>query len=50
MHQPHRRTALVGTALATVALTFSSIGVAAQDEMSTGYAELDQAMSAGVGS
>ena len=46
MHQAHRRTALVGTALATVALTFSSVGVVAQDEMSTGYAELDQAMSA----
>jgi alpha-glucoside transport system substrate-binding protein len=46
MHQAHRRTALVGTALATVALTVSSVGVVAQDEMSTGYAELDMAMGA----
>jgi alpha-glucoside transport system substrate-binding protein len=55
MHHAHRRTALAGTALATMALTFSSIGVAAQDAspaasmgademMSTGYPELDMAM------
>ena len=51
MHQTHRRTALAGTALATMALTFSSIGVAAQDDMvvgvptaPTGYTELDQAL------
>ena len=41
MHRT-RKTAVVGAALATTALTFSSIGVAAQD--GSGYAELDQAM------
>jgi len=40
-----RKTAVIGTALATTALTLSSFGVVAQDDMaSTGYAELDQAM------
>jgi alpha-glucoside transport system substrate-binding protein len=45
--------AVIGAAMATTALTFSSLGVAAQDASpspaamaSTGYAELDQAMSA----
>jgi alpha-glucoside transport system substrate-binding protein len=54
MHRTRRWTVLAGTALATLALTFSSIGVAAQDESpaadgaaaATGYAELDQAMGA----
>jgi alpha-glucoside transport system substrate-binding protein len=52
MHHTHRRTALVGTALATMALTFSSVGVVAQDresgvpETPTGYAELDLALGA----
>lgn len=54
MHHTHRRTVLVGTALATMALTFSSIGVVAQDAAvgvpaaPTGYAELDEAL-AGAG-
>jgi alpha-glucoside transport system substrate-binding protein len=39
-----KRWTIAGTALATLALTASSIGVVAQD--STGYAELDQAMGA----
>ncbi len=45
-----KRWTIAGTALATLALTFSSIGVVAQDEMvgvptaPTGYAELDQAL------
>jgi alpha-glucoside transport system substrate-binding protein len=40
-----RTTAVMGAILATTALTFSGIGVAAQDDMeSTGFAELDQAM------
>lgn len=42
----NRKTAVFGATMATAALTFSSLGVAAQDDMSTGYAELDQAMSA----
>ena len=42
MHRT-RRTAVIGAALATTALTFSSIGVAADSHL-TGYAELDQAM------
>jgi alpha-glucoside transport system substrate-binding protein len=41
-----KRWTIAGTALATLALTASSIGVVAQDEASTGFAELDQAMSA----
>ncbi len=54
MHRT-RKTAIMGAALATTAITFSSFGVAAQDASpaasadamaSTGYAELDQAMSA----
>jgi len=54
MHRT-RKTAVIGAALATTAITFSSLGVAAQDASpaasadamaSTGYAELDQAMSA----
>ena len=50
MHHTHRRTILAGTALATMALTGSSIGVAAQDSTigvpttPTGYTELDQAL------
>jgi len=48
MHHTHRRTALAGTALAAMALTFSSIGVAAQTEgvptVPSGYAELDLAL------
>jgi len=43
MHHKHRKTALVGTALATAALTFSAMPVAADGHL-TGYAELDQAM------
>ncbi|MEA2025594.1 MAG: ABC transporter substrate-binding protein [Chloroflexota bacterium] len=43
MHHAHKRIALVGTVLATTALTFSGIGVAADSHL-TGYAELDQAM------
>ncbi len=47
MHRT-RRTAVIGAALATTALTFSSIGVAAQEpgvpDVPTGYAELDQAL------
>ena len=52
MHRT-RKTAIMGAALATTAITFSSFGVAAQDASpaasadamaSTGYAELDQAM------
>ena len=50
MHHTHRRTAIVGTALATLALTFSSIGVVAQTDgvptAPTGYTELDQALGA----
>jgi len=54
MHRT-RKTAVIGAALATTAITLSSFGVAAQDASpaasadamaSTGYAELDQAMSA----
>jgi alpha-glucoside transport system substrate-binding protein len=48
MHHMHKRTAVVGSALATVALTMSGIGVAADNhlvagvpEVPTGYAELD---------
>ncbi len=55
MHQ-NRKTVIAGAALATMALTFSGLGVVAQDAspaasmapagdmMSSGYAELDQAM------
>lgn len=43
MHRTKRWT-IAGTALATMALTFSSVAVVAQEEMSTGYAELDQAL------
>ncbi len=60
MHRT-RKTVIAGTVLATMALTFSSLGVAAQDASaspaadasaspaamaSTGYAELDQALGA----
>jgi alpha-glucoside transport system substrate-binding protein len=48
MHHMHKRTAVVGSALATVALTMSGIGVAADNhlvpgvpEVPTGYTELD---------
>jgi len=50
MHPTRKSTILAGTALATMALTFSSIGVAAQDAVvgvpvaPTGYTELDQAL------
>jgi alpha-glucoside transport system substrate-binding protein len=53
MHRTHKWPILAGTALATMALTFSSIGVVAQDESppaeapaaaATGMAELDSAM------
>jgi alpha-glucoside transport system substrate-binding protein len=51
MQTTHRRTALAGTALATMALTLSGLGVAAQEEATpgvpaapTGYAELDRAL------
>lgn len=49
MHRTRRLT-IAGTALATMALTFSSVGVVAQDmavgvpTVPTGYAELDQAL------
>ena len=44
MHRTKRWT-IAGTALATMALTFSSVGVVAQDEMmETGLPELDQAL------
>ncbi len=47
MHRT-RKTAVIGAALATTALTLSSIGVAAQTpgvpEVPTGYTELDQAL------
>jgi alpha-glucoside transport system substrate-binding protein len=46
MHRSRRSAILAGTALATMALTFSSTGAIAQDAASTGYAELDQAISA----
>jgi alpha-glucoside transport system substrate-binding protein len=50
MHHAHKKTVLAGTALATMALTFSSIGVAAQTEgvpaVPSGYTELDQALGA----
>jgi len=49
----NRKIAVIGTVLATTALSLSSYGVVAQDEMSvgipatpTGYDELDQALSA----
>jgi len=54
MHRT-RKTAVIGAALATTAITLSSFGVAAQDASpaasadamaSTGYAELDQALGA----
>jgi alpha-glucoside transport system substrate-binding protein len=48
MHHAHKKTVLAGTALATMALTFSGIGVAAQTEgvppTPSGYAELDLAL------
>jgi len=51
MHRSRKWPVIAGTALATMALTFSSIGVIAQDEAvggvpatPTGYVELDQAL------
>ena len=50
MHRTHKKSVLAGTALATMALTFSSIGVAADSHVGgvpatpSGYAELDAAL------